>query len=586
MGMQQGVSQGVGSRAAITRSTSESLLDSLAARAHSDAAAFTYLDFGSSREGVPRTLSWSELYLRVCATAVKIREVAEPSARVAVLCPQDLSYPVAFFGALAAGTIAVPLFAPEVGSHVGRLTGALTDCQATVWLTSTAALEATRELRRHPDVSGEPTVIAVDGLDPAGGEGYGLPEIDPSQVAYLQYTSGSTGAPAGAVITHGAVAANVRQAADAFGLDAGWSCVGWIPFFHDMGLVLLACIPASLGAQSVFCSPFDFVRRPLGWLAAMSSRRNVITAAPNFAFDYAVDRIKPEDRAQLDLSGVRVAINGSEPVRPHTVRRFQESFGAHGFDVHAHRPSYGLAEATVFVSTTGATGPKVSSFARSELAAGRATGVVEETDAIELVGAGTAVGQLVCIADPLTGALKPDGEVGELWIQGPNVATGYWGQSERTAEVFGGVLTVGGGLPSAGWLRTGDLGMYFDGALFITGRLKDLIIVDGRNHYPQDIEGTVEGAHSAVRSGRVAAFGIPTDAGEAIVVVLERAHGTMAQAVDAKEVSLAVRRAVSRVHDLKLRDVHLLDGQKVVRTSSGKIARGANRERYLAATEV
>jgi fatty acid CoA ligase FadD32 len=333
----------------------------------------------------------------------------------------------------------------------------------------------------------------------------------------------------------------------------------------------------------VFCAPFDFVRRPLGWLAAMSSQANVITAAPNFAFDYAVDRIKPEDRAGLDLSGVRVAINGSEPVRHRTVERFGETFAEQGFDRRALRPSYGLAEATVFVSATGAAGPRVSRFARSELAAGRATDVVDERDAIELVGAGTPVGQLVCIVDPLSGAIKPDRDVGEIWIHGPNTAAGYWRQPERTAEVFGGVLTGGGVLPSSGWLRTGDLGMYSKGALFITGRLKDMIIVDGRNHYPQDIEETVQESHPAVRPGRVAAFGIASDVGEAIVVVLERVHG--AQTVEAGEISLAVRRTVSTVHDLKLRDVHVLNGEKVLRTSSGKVARSANRDRYLAATE-
>jgi fatty acid CoA ligase FadD32 len=569
----------------VTSSDAGSLVAALGRRSESQAPAFTYLDYSDTRDAVPRTLKWAEAYLRVCAIAATLREVAEPGARVAIVCPQDLSYPVAFLAALAAETIAVPLFAPEVGSHVDRLTGALADCEATVWLTAEAALEATGQLQQHLRLPKRAKVIAVDRVDPAAAEGFALPKIDPSAIAYLQYTSGSTRTPAGAVITHEAVAANVQQVVDAFGVDDSWSCVGWLPFFHDMGLVLLACLPAGVGAHSVFSTPFDFVRRPLGWLAAMSGRAKVITAAPNFAFDYAVDRTTPQDRAQLDLSGVRIAINGSEPVRPRTVQRFLETFGEHGFGVHALRPCYGLAEATVFVSASDAGGPKLASFLRSELAAGRAVSAGDD-DLVELVAAGTPAGQLVCIADPLTGALKPDGEVGEIWIHGPNVATGYWRQPERSREVFGGVLNGGGDeLPVAGWLRTGDIGMYAEGALFITGRLKDLIIVDGKNHYPQDIEETVEQAHPAIRAGRVAAFGVPAEAGEAIVVVLERAPGEIARMVEAQEISLAVRRAVSRVHDLKLLDVRLLEGLKVLRTSSGKIARSANRDRYLAALE-
>lgn len=570
----------------VTRTESASLVEALATRADSDAPAFTYLDHNASRTGVPRTLTWRELYLRVGSVAAGLQEIADPSDRVAILCPQDLTYPVAFLGALAAGMVAVPLFAPEVESHVDRLTGALADCEPRVWLTAEATLDPTRRLQRHPQLASDASVLAVDRTDPARGGSFRFPDTDPDSVAYLQYTSGSTRRPAGAMITHRAVAANVRQVAEAFGVDGGWTCVGWLPFFHDMGLVLLVCLPAGTGADSVFCTPFDFVRRPLAWLSAMSGRADVITAAPNFAFDYAVERTQPEDRRPLDLSGVRVAINGSEPVRPRTVQRFQDTFAEHGFAAGALRPCYGLAEATVFVSATDAAGPKLASFDRSELAGGKAVSHDDDYGSIELVGAGTPVGQLVCIVDPATGSLKRDGEVGEIWIHGPNVASGYWRQPERGAEAFGGVLSGGEDLPASGWLRTGDLGTFADGALFVTGRLKDLIIVDGKNHYPHDIEDTVQEAHAAIRPGRVAVFGIPTDSGEAVVVVLERASGETSHGVEEAEISLAVRRAVGREHDLKLHDVQVLQDAKVLRTSSGKIARSANRARYLNSLEV
>jgi fatty acid CoA ligase FadD32 len=561
----------------------ESLVSSLSARATLDEVAFTYVDYSSDRAGLRHTLTWSEFYLRVSAVAARIREVADTSARVAVLCPQDLSYPVAFFGALASGAIAVPLFAPEVSSHADRLKGVLADCEATVWLTAEATLGSVEKLHDDPRVPSPGGVIAVDGVDLDAARGFQLPEIELGATAYLQYTSGSTRAPAGAVITHEAVAANVRQLAAALDLGEQSTFVGWIPFFHDMGLVLLACLPAGLGAQAVFTTPFDFIRRPLGWLEMLAGHPNVLTAAPNFAFDYAVDRVRAEDRARLDLSGVRVAINGSEPVRPSTVERFQDAFGPCGFAPHAHRPAYGLAEATVFVSATDAAGPKTSRFMRSALMAGRAVTARDDVDAIELVSAGKPAGQHVCIVDPVDRTARPDGEVGEVWVHGPNLATGYWGQPEHSEEVFNGRL-VGGenGSPVTGWLRTGDLGVTCGGDLYITGRLKDLIIVDGKNHYPQDIEQTVQEAHPAVQPGRVSAFGIPTQAGEAIVVVMERARGAAADDVSPTEISVAVRRAVAAAHDLKLRDVQVLNGAKVLRTSSGKIARTANRDRYLA----
>jgi fatty acid CoA ligase FadD32 len=559
------------------------LVSSIARRAELDEPAFSFIDYSEDRAGISKTLTWAELYQRVLAVAATVSEIAAPSERVAILCPQDLSYPVAFLGALAAGTIAVPLFAPEASAHAGRLTGALADCGATVWLTTEGATASVEQLLDDPGVPRPARVLAVDSIDLAAAHGFEPPTLDLGETAYLQYTSGSTREPAGAEITHEAVATNVLQVASALDLSEDSTCVGWIPFFHDMGLVLLVCIPAGLGARSVFSTPFDFVRRPQRWLEQLASHPKVITAAPNFAFEYAMDRLSAEDRAALDLSGLRVAINGAEPVRARTVERFQELFGPSGLAAGAQRPSYGLAEATVFVSATGAGGARVTTFCRSALMAGRASAPSDDADAIRLVSAGAPADQLVCIVDPVGCTERAEGDVGEVWVHGPNVATGYWGQTERSHEVFDGRL-VGGGvaLPPAGWLRTGDLGVLYDDELYITGRLKDIIIIDGKNHYPQDIEETAEEAHPAVRPGRVAAFGLPTELGEAIVIVIERSHEVAAAQVAAEEISQAVRRAVSKVHDLKLADVQILEGRKVLRTSSGKISRAANRERYIA----
>lgn len=425
-------------------------------------------------------------------------------------------------------------------------------------------------------------VIVVDS-ERADAPSFQPPEIDITAPAYLQYTSGSTRTPAGAVVTHAAIAANVAQAQAAFGIESDWTMVGWLPFFHDMGLVLLVCIPALLNLHAVYTQPFMFVQHPARWLRALSSNRKVMTAAPNFAYELCVQRITDEERGALDLSQVKVAINGAEPVRASTVENFQRIFAASGWGPTAMRPSYGLAEATVFVSTVPADAPaRITAFDREALLAGEAKPAPDTGDAIRIVSAGRPAGQHVAVVDPATGTPRADGELGEIWINGPNVASGYWQNSERSQEDFGGELSGGvDSLPAQGWLRTGDQGTYVDGELYITGRLKDLIIVDGKNHYPHDIEDTASDAHPAVRTGRVAAFGITSDSGEEIVMVLERARTEEAALVPEDEIQLAVRRAVAAAHDLKLRDVHVLSGQKVMLTSSGKIARAANRTRYL-----
>jgi acyl-CoA synthetase (AMP-forming)/AMP-acid ligase II len=288
----------------------------------------------------------------------------------------------------------------------------------------------------------------------------------------------------------------------------------------------------------------------------------VFTAAPNFAYDLAAEAGAGED---LDLSDVRVALNGSEPVRPATIERFHEVFGPRGFRREAHRPSYGLAEATVYVASAGEEGPRGAVFDREALAQGRA---VETDGGQELVSVGRPVGQLVRIVRD--GREQPEGRVGEIWVHGPNVAAGYWGRGDATA--FGAEL---GGL--AGWLRTGDLGVVHRGDLYVTGRLKDLIVIDGRNFHPQDIEAAAAEAHPAIRRDRVAAFGVSDSGGEGAVVVAERARGVDA---DDREVTRAVLRAVSREHGLTLRAVRLVPSGGLPRTSSGKVARSAAKARY------
>ncbi|MGW4527671.1 fatty acyl-AMP ligase [Amycolatopsis sp. NPDC004378] len=524
-----------------------SIVERLFARADDERPLFTHQDH---TRGVEHTLTWAEFAARVRVVAGALREVAAPGERVAILAGQELAYPLAFFGALAAGLVAVPLMPPGTAAQAERLAGVLDDCGARVWLTSSAAADR---------VPGGGAVVVVDELT---GPGTDPVPAEPESPAYLQYTSGSTREPAGAVIPHRAIVAACWQGSRAYGVDEGTTCAGWIPFFHDMGLIQLLCLPVFAGGRAVFMAPAEFVHRPRRWLRQMADHPAVFTAAPNFAYDLAADAGAGDD---LDLSGVRVALNGAEPVRPRTVDRFLEVFGPHGFRREAYRPSYGLAEATVYVASAGPEGPRGAKFDREALAQGQA---VETVDGPELVSVGRPVGQLVRIVHE--GHEQPEGAVGEIWVHGPNVATGYWGRGD--AGAFGGVLDGMGG-----WLRTGDLGVVHRGDLYVTGRLKDLIVVDGRNFHPQDIEAAAGEAHPAVRRDRVAAFGVADESGEGAMVVAEWARDADA---DVKEVTRAVLRAVSREHDLTLRAVRLVPSGGLPRTSSGKVARSAARARY------
>ncbi|VVJ18552.1 Polyketide synthase modules and related proteins [Amycolatopsis camponoti] len=528
-----------------------SIVDRLFARADDVRPLFTHQDHTHDAE---HTLTWAEFAARVRVVAGGLRQVAEPGERVAVLAGQELAYPLAFFGALAAGMIAVPLMPPGNRAQAERLGGVLADSGARVWLTSSAAAARVREF-------GAPGDLLV--ADELTGPGADPVPVEPESPAYLQYTSGSTREPAGAVIPHRAIVAACWQGSRAYAVDEGTTCAGWIPFFHDMGLIQLLCLPVFAGGRAVFMAPAEFVHRPRRWLRQMADYPAVFTAAPNFAYDLAADAGPGDD--DLDLSDVRVALNGAEPVRPRTVERFLEVFGPHGFRRGAYRPSYGLAEATVYVASAGEEGPRGARFDREALAQGR---VVEIVDGQELLSVGRPVGQQVRIVHE--GHEQPEGSVGEIWIHGANVATGYWGRGDAAA--FDATLDGVGG-----WLRTGDLGVVHRGDLYVTGRLKDLIVVDGRNFHPQDIEAAAGEAHPAVRRDRVAAFGVADEDGEGAVVVAEWARDADA---DLKEVTRAVLRAVSREHDLTLRAVHLVPSGGLPRTSSGKVARSAAKARY------
>jgi acyl-CoA synthetase (AMP-forming)/AMP-acid ligase II len=445
-------------------------------------------------------------------------------------------------------------------------------------------------------------VIAVDAIPDSVGATFIPVPLDTDDIAYLQYTSGSTRAPAGVEITHRGVCTNVLQMVMAGGLDTNTRSVSWLPLYHDMGLVMIM-FPALCGGQITLMSPMAFVRRPHRWIAALaaeSAHGRTFAAAPNFAFELAAQRGLPPEGEILDLSNVVGLLNGSEPVTMAAVERFNAAFGPYGLPPTAIKPSYGMAEATLSVASIAVDAHATAiTLDRDRLAEDLAVQVSpEHPNAVEVVSCGQVLSnQWAVITDPEHGCELPDGSVGEIWLHGDNIGRGYWGRDDETELVFRNKLQVvlstdshaEGVAPDGLWLRTGDLGVHLKGELYITGRIKDLVIIDGRNHYPQDIEATVSAASPAVRSGFVAAFSVPAaelpsgvagSTGEQLVIVAER--GTGAGRMDMGPVADAIRAAISSQHGLATADVRLVAAGVIPRTTSGKLARRACRAAYIA----
>ncbi len=575
--------------------------------------AYRFIDYSRERDGDPQELTWSQFGKRLRAVAARLQQVAKPGDRVAILAPQGLEYVVAFFGCLFGGVIAVPLFDPDEPGQIDRLHAVLGDCEPTVILTSAKAAAGVRTFFSDRPAKDRPRVIVVDAVPDTVGESWVKPEPAQEDIAYLQYTSGSTRTPAGVEITYRSVMTNAVQMADSIGLGQRSRAVTWLPMFHDMGL-LTVILPAIGGRYITIMSPLAFVRRPGRWiheLAAEADGAETFAAAPNFAFEHAALRGAPKEGEELDLSNVIGLVNGSEPVTVASMRKFNEAFAPYGLPKTAIKPSYGMAEATLFVASTDRDAEaRVIWVDRAELNKGRFR-LVDETaeGAVAQVSCGqVARCQWAAIVDPVTFGEQPDGHVGEIWLNGENLGVGYWGRERETDETFRNRLTTvlpegshAEGAPDNGrWLRTGDFGCYLDGELYITGRVKDLVIVDGRNHYPQDLEYSAQQATDAVRPGFVAAFAVPAnelpaevfaqstsgltydpaDASEQLVIIAERAGRKQDEAMVAGK----IRTTVAQRHGVMVRDILLVPAGSIPRTSSGKIARRATKAAYTDGT--
>jgi long-chain fatty acid adenylyltransferase FadD28 len=548
--------------------------------------AFTFVDYEQDWNGVAESLTWSQLYRRTTNLASELIRHASPGERAVISAPQGLDYIVAFYGALQAGLIPVPLSVPMGGVTDERVDSVLRDSSPTVVLTTSAVFDSVMQSVGSQGGQSVPAVVAVDSLDldaPAGSD-VGLQ--DGPGIAYLQYTSGSTRTPAGVMVSNGNLVTNFGQLmADLFADDGGLpppdtTIVSWLPFYHDMGLMVGIFVPVLAGLHAVLMSPMAFLQRPARWMQLLASNRYAFSSAPNFAFEIAAKKTSDDDMAGLDLGEVRGIGSGSERINPATIKRFTERFARFNLRDTALRPGYGLAEATVYV-VTGRPGqiPKAVRFDSDKLTAGKAERC-ENGGGTPLVSYGVPHSPTVRIVDPDTMTECPAGMTGEIWVHGENVALGYWQKPDETEATFGGRLVApSSGTPEGPWLRTGDQGFLFDDELFVIGRIKDLLIVYGRNHSPDDIEATIQ----EITGGRCAAIAVADSHVEKLVVLIEvKKRGDSPEEVADKltVVKREVTSAISNSHGLSVADLVLVSPGSIPITTSGKVRRATCVEQY------
>lgn len=527
------------------------------------------------------SINFGDLYQQACKVAAAlIGHGNRPGDRVLLMYPSGLDFIRCFLGTLLAGMVAVPVMAPRANEGMSRLAGIVGNAGVGAVLAARETLE--RIARSGPEFHARMRDLFVT---PAGG-GAGFTDWRPSEgaarrPAFLQYTSGSTGAPKGVVITHANLIDNQRAIAHAFGHDAHSTVVvGWLPMYHDMGLIGNVLQPLFLGRPCILMSPLDFLVRPLRWLQAIDRYRATTSGGPNFAYDLCVQKVDREDAGTLDLSSWRLAFSGAEPVRASTLARFASHFAPAGFSSRAFYPCYGLAEATLFVTGpehgTGASCLRSGSLEPLASLPAAQPGV----DFGHLVSAGTPRGDcMVRIVDPDTGKVCGDGGTGEIWVSGSSVATGYWEDSENTAQTFGAELA---GEPGRRFLRTGDLGFLTrDGHLIVVGRLKDVIIVRGANYYAEDIEAVTAAAHPQLAGTRCAAFSVEATCGEQLIILAEVPRKGIS-VDEGKAAAEMITGEVTNRFGISPHAVKLTRHGALPITTSGKIRRRQCKADYLA----
>ncbi len=525
-------------------------------------------------------LTYSELYREARAIAVQLTEMGLNGERALLLYPPGLDFVAAFFGCLFAGTTAVPALPPRRNRNMARVEAISENAQAAVVLSVQEIVERSAIVLDNAPHLKQVDWLATDQISgELANEWFGADLYDDT-LAVLQYTSGSTGQPKGVMLTHANLMHNCSLITYGFAADRTSLGLSWLPTYHDMGLIGGVLNPLYVGRPNVLMSPMSFLQKPIRWLRGISKFNVTISGGPNFAYALCNEKITDEDCEGLDLSSWKVAYNGAEPIRAETLAKFSEKFEPYGFRAESHYPCYGMAETTLIVSGADCRKrPVVRSVDAKELEGNRVVLVSDGASfARQLVASGQILSdQQVLIVDPVTCEPLSTDQVGEIWVRSDSVAQGYWNNEEETKRAFQGRLA---NRDNGQFLRTGDLGFFHGDQLFVTGRTKDLIIINGRNLYPHDIESIAEQAHEAIRIGSGVAFSTEIDNSEQLVIAQELDRGHRKH--DTREITAAVRKAVFEILEVTPHTIVLLKTGSLPKTSSGKVQRQVCREKYLA----
>jgi acyl transferase domain-containing protein/acyl-CoA synthetase (AMP-forming)/AMP-acid ligase II/acyl carrier protein len=534
--------------------------------------AFRFLENGEDEGAI---ITYKQLYDQAVGIAGELIKITSPGDRAVLIYPTGIEFIRAFYACVLAGLVAVPMYPPSGRRRLGRLENVAKDCEPKVALTTKAIKISSEGWFDNIESMSKVKWLETDEIFPT--VPVSLPEVKDLDLVFLQYTSGSTGSPKGVQVTHSNIIHNLHVTA----LATRWAkeVVGWLPIYHDMGLIGQILYTVYVGGTATLMSPVDFIKKPLRWLQALTKYKAQATPAPNFAYDLCLEQITDEELEHLDLSHLLFAMNGAEPVKANTLRRFTERFGSVGFNLNKFLPCYGMAETTLMVSGD-YTFVEMLKLDKSSFLARKVKTSAEgaaDTTTIELVSSGPLVpGYSIAIVDPETHVECAPDQIGEIWLKGPCVAHGYWERKELNSEVFGAFIKDEKGV----YLRTGDMGFMWNNALYISGRLKEMMIINGANYYPQDIEATIQASDAALQSNAGAVFSVEDESGKEQLVAFQEITRTSATNFDPEALVDAINRSVTQTHEVSLSAIAFISPGRIPKTTSGKIQRTLCKKLY------
>ncbi|WP_322552706.1 fatty acyl-AMP ligase (plasmid) [Priestia megaterium] len=571
----------------IPKSNYSSMIDLLSHKVmiHPEKVVYTFLSNDNQDE---TNITYQELHMYAKQIAAYLQHLGLEGQRALLMYPSGIDYVKAFLGCIYANVIPVPVYPPGLSRNMERLKAIMDDSATNIILTTTQ-LHSKISFHFSDELSNMNLKwIPIDDISYDYRDQWSQPKVDKESLAFLQYTSGSTSSPKGVMVTHGNILHNEAMIKAACQHNEDTVMLGWLPMYHDMGLIGNILQPLYLGAKCVFMSPMDFLQKPFRWLSAISKYKATISGGPNFAYDLCLKKITDEQKVQLDLSSWEVAFNGAEPVRYETIQKFAQAFKDCGFKLNQFFPCYGMAEATLFITgNEKLTKPVSKGFCKESLLENKAIErPVSSEYSVKLIGCGmTWLNQKVEIVNTDSLSKCASNEIGEIWVKGDSIAKGYFGRKQETNYAFNNIVKD---TNENGFLRTGDLGFFHEGQLFVTGRLKDVIVLRGKNYYPQDIELTVEKADQAIISGASAAFSVDINGEEKLIIVAEierkyrpRPHKERELKGYLDSVLRNIRQQVMEEHEVQPYTIYLLKTSSIPKTSSGKIQRSACKNAYL-----